>query len=634
MDFFASQDHARRNTKLLLVLFLAAITSLVILTNLLLLGLATFSDSAAVASGQFNYDWQTVAGVSVLVIVVIGLGSLYRIVSLASGGEAVAEMLDGKLLSDPGGDFKKRRLLNVVEEMAIAAGVPVPPVYVIADPAINAFAAGYASGDAVIGITQGAIDTLNRDQLQGVIAHEFSHILNGDMRLNIRLMGILYGILMLAVIGRLLLYSRHGASRRDSGGAIVAVGIGLFALGYIGRFFGNVIKAAVSRQREFLADASAVQFTRDPSGISGALKRIGGYTEGSVVDNANSEEVSHAFFCQGINVMFNSVMATHPPLPDRIRRLDPNWDGEFLAETVDPGPEADDRAPVSGFAAGAGMAASPEAVVEEVGNPVHNQLAQARNLISQIPEKLVLAVHEPYSARAVVYLVLLDADELVRARQVDHLASSADPNVYSRFQELLPQATAITPAIRLPLLEMAMPSLRQLTRDQYERFIENVDVLIRADQKIGLSEWALQKFVTKHLGEAFDKRRSHPRHSDLGKVAPHCARLLSMLAYCDSAAGLDPAATFEKGRALLELDITLMDKSDLRLSSLNESVDILADLRPLLKPRLLKACVATIAADGRIAPVEAELVRAIADSLDCPLPPMPDESVAQVTNAT
>ena len=275
MDFFQHQDKARRNTKLLLALYAAAVISIIILTNLLVIIVLGFSDSASLMTSSQGYDWDLFLMVSMLVILLIGLGSLYRIHSLSKGGSVVAEMLDGQLLIDPQGSLEKRRLLNVVEEMAIAAGTPVPPVYIIPDESINAFAAGYSPGDAIIGITEGALRNLSRDQLQGVIAHEFSHILNGDMRLNIRLMGVLYGILMLAVIGRIVLNGSRlrYSSKRNSGGAMLAVGLGLLILGYLGKFFGSLIKAAVSRQREYLADASAVQFTRYPRGISGALKR-------------------------------------------------------------------------------------------------------------------------------------------------------------------------------------------------------------------------------------------------------------------------------------------------------------------------------------------------------------------------
>ncbi|MDB9867829.1 M48 family metallopeptidase [Pseudomonadales bacterium] len=624
MDFFQHQDKARRNTKLLLALYAAAVISIVLLTNLLVIVVSGFFDSASLMASSEGYDWGLFLMVSMLVILLIGLGSLYRIHSLSKGGSVVAEMLDGQLLIDPHGSLEKRRLLNVVEEMAIAAGTPVPPVYIIPDESINAFAAGYSPGDAIIGVTEGALQNLSRDQLQGVIAHEFSHILNGDMRLNIRLMGVLYGILMLAVIGRIVLNgSRFRSSSKRNGSAILAVGLGLLILGYLGKFFGALIKAAVSRQREYLADASAVQFTRYPRGISGALKRIGGYPQGTVLANPESEEISHAFFCSGVNFAFGALMSTHPPLADRIKRLEPNWNGEYLTHN-----EPDQSLPTEGAGpllssfAGAAIRINADAVFQTMGQPGGAQLSHARSLLALIPNELLNAARETFSARAIVYLLLLDQDTTVRQRQLNLLQNAADAAVLQRLHEILPLFPAIEPIMRLPLLEIAMPALRQMTRVQYEAFKTNIHELVIADQKMSLSEWALQKFVTKHLGEAFDGAHRRPKYKGYAAVRDQCAQLLSVLAYTDVTSTTDPQVAFAVGQELLGLDIELVDKTSLSLNNLNACIDTLAELRPLLKPRLLKACVATITADGIATPVEVELVRTVADSLDCPMPPV------------
>ncbi len=625
MDFFQSQDNARRNTKLLLGLYAAAVISIIVLTNVLLIAVTVFFDSSVPSSGTLRYDWETFLIVSLMVVMLIGLGSLYRIHSLSKGGAVVAEMLDGQLLIDPRDSLEKHRLLNVVEEMAIAAGTPVPPVYIIPDQSINAFAAGYSPGDAVIGVTEGALQNLNRDQLQGVIAHEFSHILNGDMRLNIRLMGVLYGILMLTVIGRIVLNGSRvrSSSRRGSGVGILALGLGLFILGYLGKFFGTLIKAAVSRQREYLADASAVQFTRYPQGISGALKRIGGYAQGTVLANPESEEVSHAFFCSGIKFAFGSLTSTHPPLADRIKRLEPNWNGEYLFQNApEPSSQASPDASLTSSFAGESTRINADRVFKAMGRPDNDQLSYARSLLAAIPDDLLNAAHETFSARAIVYLLLLDQDSSIKARQLHILEQAADSAVLRRLHELLPVLPSIQPAMRLPLLEIAMPSLRQLTRGQFEIFKANILSLIKADQMMSLSEWALQKYVNKHLAEAFDGMHSRTRYKSYSVVQEHCALLLSVLAYSDSAASTEPTVAFAMGRDLLGLDIQLVDKASLNLKDLDNSVDTLAALRPLLKPKLLKACIATITADGLASPLEVELVRTIADSLDCPMPPI------------
>lgn len=633
MNFFQYQDEARRNTKLLITLFLLAVVSLILLTNLLVFLFINFSDSTGVFLAQsWYYSWEIFAAVSLGVVVLIAIASLFRMHTLSKGGAAVAEMMNGQLLADHGGDFNKRKLLNVVEEMAIASSTPVPPVYLIPEQAINAFAAGYSPSDAVIGVTEGAMNSLSRDELQGVIAHEFSHILNGDMRLNIRLTGVLYGILMMTIIGRILLNSGRG-SRSRSDGAIMGVGLGLVAIGYLGTFFGNLIKAAVSRQREYLADASAVQYTRNPEGIAGALKAIGGYTPGTVLEEPESEEISHAFFCQAVQSAFLGMMATHPSLDERIRRIEPNWDGEYPhtpiappAEPTQESTDADQTAAVMGLAAGASAIAAgamnADDIVEQVGNTTESKVEKARQIINAIPNAVAAAAREPYSARAVIYLIQLHKDAEVRQQQLSHLEAAADMGVYDALIGLMDETEQLVPELRLPVLEICLPSLRQLSYEQYKLFLDNLDVLIRADGRIGLSEWAIQMMVKKHLGAVFEGKHSEFRFGELKNVQSHCEVLLSMLAYCDREANVDPETAFAAGLEEIELKISLLDKKELSFKKLHAAVEHLADLHPLKKPKLLKACVKTILADNKVSTIEMELLRTIADLLECPIPPM------------
>lgn len=625
MNFFESQDIARRKTRFLLFLFFLAVLSLVVLTNLLVLALINFGDTARMASGYYYYELETFIAVSTGVIGLVAVASLVRMATLRKGGSAVAEMLDGELLVDPGQDLNKRKLLNVVEEMAIASGTPVPPVYLIRDNAINAFAAGYSPGDAVIGVTYGAIENLSRDELQGVVAHEFSHILNGDMRINIRLMGVLYGILVLAVIGRMLTHSgSHRTHGRGSSDARLAlVGLGLMIIGYLGQFFGNLIKAGASRQREYLADASAVQFTRNPQGIADALKRIGGYSAGTVMEHPESEELSHSFFCTGVTFSFNRMMATHPPLDQRIERIQPNWDGTYLegpppapVTQTSPTPET-----AMGFAAGT-AAISADDVIENIGNPDDSQVETARKIIRSLPEVFTTAAHEPYSARALVYLMHLDDDPEVRTTQLSHLKDAADPGVYNALGKLIVNAESLEPGMRLPLLEMALPALRQLSYEQYKLFMPNLDVLIRADGRIGLSEWARQKMISKHLAEAFEARHTPSKQRSLKALKSECEILLSLLSHADRKARVTPDVAFNAGKEGLDLDINLIERNKLGFQSMNDALDKLASLHPLKKPKLLKACIRTVAADEVITQVEQELLRTIADTLECPMPPI------------
>ena len=307
MDFFRSQDLARRNTTRMVLLLALAVLTLIAITNLLVMlvfGSLQNGEDGTVSLARF--DWGTFLLIGTGVTLVVLAGSLWKIGQLAGGGKVVAEALGGPLVRRDTTDPELRRALNVVEEMAIASGSPVPPVYLLSDEeGINAFAAGFTTGDAVIGLTRGTIRDLSRDELQGVVAHEFSHILNGDMRLNLRLIGILHGILLIGLIGSRVLRSTSHRSSKNSGGAAI-LGLGLMAIGSGGTFFGSLIKASVSRQREFLADASAVQFTRNPFGIAGALKRIGGSTSRLHADQA--EAMSHLYFAEGVRHRFASLL--------------------------------------------------------------------------------------------------------------------------------------------------------------------------------------------------------------------------------------------------------------------------------------------------------------------------------------
>ena len=645
MDFFKSQDIARKNTGRLVVFFSLAVLLLIVMTNLVVMLAFGYLNARDLSSDThfILFDWEIFFKVGVVVVAVVALGSLYKIRSLAGGGARVAEMMEGELIIDGSDDINKKKILNVVEEMAIASGMPVPPVYLINEQGINAFAAGYSPSDAVIGITRGAIETLSRDQLQGVIAHEFSHIFNGDMRLNIRLIGILHGITVIGVIGYYMLRTSSRSRRSKNGGGLVGLGIGLMVIGYAGTFFGNLIKAGVSRQREYLADASAVQFTRSRDGIAGALKRIGGNTFGSVLTNPNAAEISHTLFCQGVTGFLNGLFATHPPLERRIQRIQPDWNGKYDASSAADDYKHEDigdgtieydgqvqgkarEATITGKETMSTIAAvmASDAIFEQIGQPTSSHLGYAHEIMAGIPDVLVKAVHEPYSARAVIYFLVLDEDEEIRGKQLRHLELSADIKVYEETTRLIRQTSGLRTEHRLPLVEMALSTLRQLTKTQYNLFKENLVVLIKADDKISLSEWAIQKIVFHHLDAVFGRKSiSMHQYKSLVQTRYSCSVLLSILVYSTTQDGLSQQGVFNKAKQELgNIDITFLLKNRLDLGKLNKALNDLVQLKPLVKPRLLKACAACIIADKQISPVEAELFRAISDTLDCPMPPL------------
>lgn len=638
MNFFESQDNARRNTGKLIFLFAMAVISLILITNLLVMvvfGVLSAEVNSVAAANGVQFDWEIFAWIGLLVSAVILLGSLYKIATLSGGGARVAEMMNGHLVVAGSGDFKQQQLLNVVEEMAIASGTPVPPVYLMHEEGINAFAAGYSPSDAVIGITQGALETLSREQLQGVIAHEFSHILHGDMRINIRLIGILHGIMVLGIIGYYLLRGgAHSRRSKDSGG-IVFLGLGLMVVGFVGTFFGNLIKAAVSRQREYLADASAVQYTRNPEGIAGALMQIGNHSSRSYLNHPGSSEISHALFEEGSKSAFSRLYATHPPLESRIEAILPNWDGSYdlISRQADQQvesprsesgkqPESMSRkekltaAIVSGAILG-------EEIVSQAGNMDPQNLQQAQSLLQHIPEVLLDAAREPSSARALVYLLVLSGAEDTRAQQLHFLKDSADQGVYQALADLLAGTQEVIPEFRLPLIEICLSSLRQLSDRQYKLFKENFEALIKLDNKVNLFEWSLQQLLFHHLRAVFD-RSYKPRmgRKDLQRCSSSVSILLSVLVYGTQQEGIDAETAFKAGAELLPMTVRQLEKSSIEFSALNLALEELKDVKPLQKPVLLKAMTASVEADGVVRPEEIELVRAVAASIDCPVPPL------------
>ncbi|MFQ5507959.1 MAG: M48 family metallopeptidase [Leptospirillia bacterium] len=637
MDFFEAQDVARRRTGVLVVLFLLAVAALILMANLLVLGILSYQDPMGGGLSERlarNFDWGMFLSVGVGVIAVVTVGTLYKLSVLSGGGRVVAESLGGKRVPRNTDDLKLKRLMNVVEEMAIASGTPVPPVYVMPyERGINAFAAGTSTENAVIGVTRGAVVELDRNQLQGVIAHEFSHILNGDMRLNIRLMGILHGILLLGLIGQFILRgSVFGGRRRGSHPAVLGVAIGLMAVGYGGTFFGNLIKAGVSRQREFLADASAVQFTRDPSGIAGALKRIGGLAAGARMASPAAPEASHAFFGEGVTPVMGFLFATHPPLKDRIRRIDKHWDGRFDTRPPTPDeargdlPEGDKGRQLKGMmgtVVTATIMADAVSAVNRVGHPTPEQLEQARALLARIPPLLTEATSEPYGARAVIYALVCDPEANDRQRQFAHLDEHGDTGIADLTRALYPLVAELPRELNLPLVEMALPVLSDLSESQHRMFRENLAALIRMDAHISLFEWCIGKVVTRHLDVTFHQGATLRRGTtNIRQAVEPAAVVLSMLAYLGEGGSETAGAAFEEAQRYLQLPaVKLMSEDVLSVALLDGAIDALAQLTPLHKRRFLRAAVACIRADGIITADQMELMRVVSATVGAPMPP-------------
>ena len=484
MDFFEHQERARKSSGRLVLLFFLAVAGIVASVYLAVMLLVVRLEVGLWEPRVFFL-------ITTVVLAVVASGSLYKSAQLRGGGAVVARRLGGRRVDSDSTDLLERRVLNVVQEIAIASGTPMPDVYVLDhEPGINAFAAGHSEGDAVIGVTRGAMEKLTRDELQGVMGHEFSHLLNGDMKLNLRLMGVIHGILLIGIIGRVMMHGgggRRSRRDRDGGGQIVLLGLALFAIGYIGTFFGGLIKAAVSRQREFLADASAVQFTRNPEGISHALAKIGGLPHGSRMATSLAAEASHMFFGDGMAQRMSSALATHPPLAERIKRIDPSFAGQFEqvaqdfvalpaadeasmgalslagAATVSPGAGGarTDRPPT--VAPGGGVAPSG---LDLIGRPGPDHIERARALWESAPEPVRAAARDRDGALALAYTVLLAPAGPERERQLA-LVRAADPAAATTMTALAPAAARLDPAARLPVLEVTAAALATLAPERY-----------------------------------------------------------------------------------------------------------------------------------------------------------------------
>jgi Zn-dependent protease with chaperone function len=648
-DFYQRQHDARRSTVWLVVLFALAVISMVglvvTIAALLMQSQAREPDHfPSIAAEPEQVGVPLIAGAVTLLI--IGGGSLFKILSLRSGGGTrVAEHLGGRRLFHNTADAVERRLLNVVEEMAIASGTPVPPVYLLDEQGINAFAAGYSPSDAVLGVTRGCAEQLSRDELQGVIAHEFSHILNGDMRMSIKLIGVLHGILLLGLTGQLILrmffYSGAGRARRrnDGGGngngngqmiiVILAIAVALLVLGFIGTLFGNLIKAAVSRQREYLADASAVQFTRNPGGIAGALKRIGAAVAGSRLQAPAAAEASHMYFAQGVWEGFSGLWATHPPLTKRIRAIEPNWDGKFPAAARRSASIAAEAA--VGFAGASSHHSDVDEVpveivdhaAEHVGEPTREHWHYAAQLVARLPQPILNATHEAYSARAVIYCLLIDREPQVRRIQMAALAAGTTADMVRLVSQFQPQIDPLDARVRLPLVEMSLPALRSMSRSQYQEFHDCFVELAKADNRIGLFEWMLSQVMMRHLRPQFEPITA-PRieHYGLQRLGQECSVLLSIVA---AAGNTDAAArvAFAAGaRQLHELILEQQPRSSRPLDELLPVLDKLRRVAVKHRGRIVDACAAAICADQHVQWQEAELLRGISDLLDCPMPPL------------
>ncbi|MEH2149252.1 M48 family metallopeptidase [Nostoc sp.] len=621
MNFFEHQDRARQNTQQLIGLFSLSIAVMIMAIYIATLFLFRMAPRVWWHPGLFLY----VAGIT---IIAIAVGSLYKIACLRQGGSVIAQELGGRLLIPDMADEQGRQLLNIVEEMAIASGISVPEVYLLErETSINAFAAGFTPNDAVIGVTRGTLQHLSRDELQGVIGHEFSHILNGDMRLNLRLVGLLHGILFIYLTGELL-WRIRGSSREDKGLPLWAFGLALMAIGGIGLFCGRLIKAAVSRQREFLADASAVQFTRNPNGLTGVFQKL--EQMDSRLISPGAEAASHMFFGNALNPSFwENMFSTHPPLAERIRRV-----GGLNVSNLAAMPSRNQvRSPsqeslTMGFADGS--SATPSQVVNQVGSVTPEHFAHAQALLSQLPESLRLGVREQQSAVAIAFALALDTENIeIQEHQIAWLREVQPAELVDKTLELSSEISQLNPSIRLPLVDLAVPVLRQNSAKKCQRLCKCVHGLVVATGSLSLWHFVLQLILWHRLQPSINPTSATTvEFTSIEQIWPDSLLVLSVIARVGhsqpDASTEDIAYAFRSGVFRLP-KAGEQEKPEIPLTcnftELKKSIERLRLATPKLKQAIVDACAHTVLLDNKVTPSEADLLRAIAMTLDCPIPP-------------
>ncbi len=613
MNFFEHQDIARRNTRLLIILFFLAVAILVVLTGAAVAifagGMGSSNSSASGAyEPDFIFHWDIILAACGVVISGISLAVLYKWAVLRPGGRVVAEKLGGRRLDPGSSDPLERKVLNVVEEMAIAANMPVPPVYLLEHEAgINAFAAGYSPKDAVIGITRGCAEQLTRNQLQGVVAHEIAHILNGDMRMNIRIMAVLNGILFISHAGYLILRTTALTGGRRSNNnnknLLPFLGIALLIIGSIGVFFGNIIKAAVSRQREYLADASAVQFTREPESIGGALQQIGALQAGSQIENQNASEASHLFFGQAIN-KWVSIFATHPPLEKRIKRVLPQWNGEFKANTPQQLTSTNGETNKSAAAA----------------HRSKERLAQLA-ILASLPEQTRVEARDQIGSEALTLALIYSDEQSVRSIQHKLVEEELGAEFAQRVEHNYKDIQGLSTEQRLPLVELAMPAIKGLTVEQKKQLLNTLHQLKEVDQQVSLYEWCLTQLVERYIRADL---KPNQRVAGVRMKAQTDAELtLSILAWYGHDNKHEATAAFNAAAKVYGTALQPIRSQPLSFGDLADALDRMDQWDVRQKERLVNAWIQCVNMDGKITAVERKLLFTLATCISQPLPDLP-----------
>ena len=666
MNFFQEQERARQHTLWLVGIFGLAVAILILITIAFLVGLTlSYND---VTFAQFISDpWRYLSlkhlyMASIAVVMVVFMGSLYKYMSLSSGGKVVAEALGGRKLNRNQASTDEQKLLNVVEEMAIASGISVPTVYLLSDKSINAFAAGLNIDDAVIGITEGAVEKLSREELQGVIAHEFSHIFNGDMRLNLQLTAILHGILLIGLIGEFMMRSSGSrrsyshSHRKNDGGAnlyFIMLGVGLMIIGYVGTFFGSIIKANVSRKREYLADATAVQYTRYPYGISGALKKIAYYS--STLHAAAAEEYSHLYFSEGVSSFLGSLLATHPPLEDRIKKIEPRWSGkfpdysrsnnkrdrDFAQEKLDKEKAKEERKRKL-MMAGMGVPLTDKdanttqikgdnerkerfvqgaiaAAMMQVGQLKEESIEEVQDEIAGLDPRIVARLNEPLGAQAIILSLLYNETYKERLYEI---VKKENPYLLLEFASFNKEGHKDLKAQSALIVSLSLSALKSLSIEQYQQFKKTVEAFVQVDNKVTLFEWSLQYIIQRPLELHLGLRKVPKRSSNhLGAIKAEVEVLYSMLAQAQYESEEEAQRAFDLTKKAMKAGaLKYIPRAEITQELFLKSVYAIEQAKPAIAERIFEGVLYCIRVDGKVSASENVFVHAVAQLMQVPLP--------------
>ena len=638
MDFFGAQDQARGRTKTLIGLYLAALLAIIVCIYFAFViagfgiqqsGATELGPNQGDIKGKIDFInpslFVSVAGGVILVIVG---ASIFKISSLGKGGASIAQSVGGRQVDTSTSDPDERKLINIVEEMSIASGVPMPDVFVLPqEDGINAFAAGYDINDAAIAVTKGAIRQLSRDELQGVVAHEFSHIFSGDMRLNIRLIGPLFGLLVIAFVGRMLLYSGSGRSRGKDQNNLALVGLAIMAIGYIGVIFGRMIQAAISRQREYLADASAVQFTRNPEGIANALRRLGYTPTGSKINNPHAEDTAHMFFAKALG----SSLSTHPPLPKRIEAILPNWDGTFLAPRKERLDESNrTKASPKATSSGGGLNMNSAAAMAAVGALSDDHLRQGIERRIRIQQSLgTTKLDKPDQSTATITALMLSSDPESKKRQLSIIAQTQSDELVEEFQAKSNTLQTLSAADQFAVIELCFPGLRKLSASEQRQFNELLRKLAEEDGEISLREALILDVIHRQFQDGQSKAR---KHNSLENQPEKFAEPISELLYLVAALECKDDATIRDeiqnsiSEEYLLSNIVRFPESPPSLRNLTDILESLNRSSFGIRKQVLSAVAKIILSDNKTTDREWTFLRLVSLSMGAPMPPLESSS--------